>query len=171
MYHAKIEKDDGDGYDDSDEDLVNITIYDDDNPRKELVKMEQIKFHQLKHGPDMKAEIGVTILKAFLLNDGLFYIKINEHGEAGKQIKNNSTEGGGRRKKKTRKYKGDKYPYKNITKKEAIADFIKLKTTTNPRSLNGLEIVNYGTEKLRVRTKYRGKSLIERWKDKKQEKP
>ena len=75
--------------------------------------------------------------------------------------------GGKRRKKKTRKYKGDKYPYKNITKKEAIADFIKLKTTTNPRSLNGLEIVNYGTEKLRVRTKYRGKSLIERWKDKK----
>jgi len=74
---------------------------------------------------------------------------------------------GGRRKKKTRKYKGNKYPYKNITKKEAIADFIKLKTTTNPRSLNGLEIVNYGTEKLRVRTKYRGKSLIQRWKDKK----
>lgn len=73
----------------------------------------------------------------------------------------------GGRKKKTRKYKGNKYPYKNITKKEAIADFIKLKTTTNPRSLNGLEIVNYGTEKLRVRTKYRGKSLIQRWKDKK----
>ena len=74
---------------------------------------------------------------------------------------------GGRRKKKTRKYKGNKYPYKNITKKEAIADFIKLKSTTNPRSLTGLEIVNYGTEKLRVRTKYRGKSLIQRWKDKK----
>ena len=30
-----------------------------------------------------------------------------------------------------------------------------------------IEIVNYGTEKLRVRTKYRGKSLIQRWKDKK----
>jgi len=74
---------------------------------------------------------------------------------------------GGGRKKKTRKYKGNKYPYKNITKKEAIADFIKLKSTTNPRSLNGLEIVNYGTEKLRVKTKYRGKSLIERWRDKK----
>ncbi|MDB4349417.1 hypothetical protein OAA99_00525 [Omnitrophica bacterium] len=75
--------------------------------------------------------------------------------------------GGKRRKKKTRKYKGNKYPYKNITKKEAIADFIKLKSTTNPRSLNGLEIVNYGTEKLRVKTKYRGKSLIQRWRDKK----
>jgi 16S rRNA G966 N2-methylase RsmD len=75
--------------------------------------------------------------------------------------------GGGKRRKKTRKYKGNKYPYKNITKKEAIADFIKLKSTTNPCSLNGLEIVNYGTEKLRVRTKYRGKSLIERWRDKK----
>ena len=77
------------------------------------------------------------------------------------------TGGGKRRKKKTRKYKGNKYPYKNITKKEAVADFIKLKSTTNPRSLTGLEIVNYGTEKLRVRTKYRGKSLIQRWKDKK----
>ena len=82
-------------------------------------------------------------------------------------LKNLPAHTGGRRKKKTRKYKGNKYPYKNITKTEAIADFIKLKTTTNPRSLNGLEIVNYGTEKLRVRTKYRGKSLIQRWKDKK----
>jgi len=76
-------------------------------------------------------------------------------------------QGGGKRRRKTRKYTGKKYPYKNITKKEAIADFIKLKSTTNPRSLNGLEIVNYGTEKLRVKTKYRGKSLIERWRDKK----
>jgi 16S rRNA G966 N2-methylase RsmD len=177
MYDATIKKTydeeagDMEGLDDTEredvKDWVDITIYDDDG--KKLEEIEEIQPHQLKHGPDMKRGRNW---------DGEFYsefierwfvlFKRNDDGTAGEQIKFvDSTEGGKRRKKKTRKYKGNKYPYKNITKKEAIADFIKLKTTTNPRSLNGLEIVNYGTEKLRVRTKYRGKSLIQRWKDKK----
>jgi len=177
MYDATIKKTydeeagDMEGLDDAEredvKDWVDITIYDDDG--KKLEEIEEIQPHQFKHGPDMKRGRNW---------DGEFYsefierwfvlFKRNDDGTAGEQIKFvDSTEGGGRRKKKTRKYKGNKYPYKNITKKEAIADFIKLKTTTNPRSLNGLEIVNYGTEKLRVRTKYRGKSLIQRWKDKK----
>jgi len=101
------------------------------------------------------------------LKDGNYKLKPADASEFWEYEDPRNLAKGGRRKKKTRKYKGNKYPYKNITKKEAIADFIKLKTTTNPRSLNGLEIVNYGTEKLRVRTKYRGKSLIQRWKDKK----
>ena len=72
-----------------------------------------------------------------------------------------------KRKDKTRKYKGKTYPYKNITKQEAIDDFLNLKnqTSLNPRSVIGNNAVNYGTEKIRVHTKYRGKSLMQRWKD------
>jgi len=71
------------------------------------------------------------------------------------------------RRHKTRKYKGKSYPYKNITKSEAIYDFLNLKkqTSLNPRSSIGNNAVNFGTEKIRVHTKYRGKSLMERWKD------
>ena len=72
-----------------------------------------------------------------------------------------------KRKVKTQKYKGNTYPYKNITKTEAVADFLNLKkqTSLNPRSSIGNNAVNYGTEKIRVHTKYRGKSLMQRWKD------
>jgi hypothetical protein len=68
---------------------------------------------------------------------------------------------------KTQKYKGNTYPYKNITKTEAVEDFLNLKnqTSLNPRSSIGNNAVNYGTEKIRVHTKYRGKSLMQRWKD------
>ena len=110
---------------------------------------------------------GETLGHSPIINPNINFFTLGFEEALEDAIKKNPGLSGGRRKKKTRKYKGNKYPYKNITKKEAIADFIKLKTTTNPRSLNGLEIVNYGTEKLRVRTKYRGKSLIQRWKDKK----
>ena len=72
-----------------------------------------------------------------------------------------------RRRFKTRKYKGETYPYKNITKTEAVDDFLNLKnqTSLNPRSVIGNNAVNFGTEKIRVHTKYRGKSLMQRWKD------
>ena len=71
------------------------------------------------------------------------------------------------RREKTRSYKGQTYPYKNISKTEAVDDFLNLKnqTSLNPRSVIGNNAVNYGTEKIRVHTKYRGKSLMERWKD------
>ena len=59
--------------------------------------------------------------------------------------------------------KKNKYPYRNVSKQEAVQDFLKLKSTANPRSHTGIKSVNYGTEKNRVRTKYRNYSLIERW--------
>ena len=55
------------------------------------------------------------------------------------------------------------YPYRNVSKKDAVENFLKLKSTTNPRSHTGIKSVNYGTEKNRVRTKYRNYSLVERW--------
>jgi 16S rRNA G966 N2-methylase RsmD len=62
--------------------------------------------------------------------------------------------------------KSSKYPYKKITKTMAIEDFQKLKKVDegNWRSIKGIRAVDYGTYKLRVRTKYRGKSNVERWK-------
>ena len=47
----------------------------------------------------------------------------------------------------------------------AIEDFKKLKKVdeSNWRSIKGIRTVDYGTYKLRVRTKYRGKSNVERW--------
>jgi hypothetical protein len=72
-----------------------------------------------------------------------------------------------KRRNRTKKYKGNKYPYKNISSSEAKSDFLNLKTkeNLNPRSTLGNNIVSYGTEKIRVHTKYRGKSLMQRWKD------
>ncbi|RZD42748.1 MAG: hypothetical protein CXT73_02315 [Methanobacteriota archaeon] len=62
--------------------------------------------------------------------------------------------------------KSNKYPYKKITKSMAIEDFKKLQKVdeSNWRSTKGIRTVDYGTYKLRVRTKYRGKSNVERWK-------
>ena len=47
----------------------------------------------------------------------------------------------------------------------ALEDFNKLKKVdeSNWRSIKGIRMVDYGTYKLRVRTKYRGKSNVERW--------
>jgi len=61
--------------------------------------------------------------------------------------------------------KKGKYPYKKITKSMALEDFNKLKKVdeSNWRSIKGIRMVDYGTYKLRVRTKYRGKSNVERW--------
>ena len=58
-----------------------------------------------------------------------------------------------RRTKKT-KYKGNKFPFRNITKQEALHNFFSLKNKTNlnPRSLLGNVVVNYGTEKARAKT-------------------
>lgn len=65
-------------------------------------------------------------------------------------------------------HKNSAYPYKVITKKMAIDDFKGLKKVdeNNWRSTKGIRTVDYGSYKLRMNTKYRGKSNTERWKDK-----
>ena len=71
------------------------------------------------------------------------------------------------RRTKKKKYKGNRFPFRNITKKEALHDFfsLKKKQDLNSRSLLGNVVVNYGTEKAREKTKYRGKSNYEKWKE------
>ena len=91
--------------------------------------------------------------------------------------------GGSRRKNKTRrtfknktkkirkrKFTDTSYPYRNVTKQQAINDFLKLKKLVkgdfNPKSLIGNMTVDYGTEKSRRKTKYRNLSFVDRWKNK-----
>ena len=73
-----------------------------------------------------------------------------------------------------RKYSDTNYPYRNHTKKQAIYHFLRLRKALerdlSPKSLIGNVTVNYGTEKLRVKTKYRGRSNLERWKNEKSRK-
>lgn len=70
-----------------------------------------------------------------------------------------------------RKYSDNTYPYRNHSKKEAVFHFLRLRKALerdlSPKSLVGNVTVNYGTERLRVKTKYRGRSNLERWKKKK----
>jgi hypothetical protein len=74
------------------------------------------------------------------------------------------------RKKKDRKWTDTNYPYRDISAKEAIEEFQKLKKLVkgniNPRSIVGNKTVDWGTEKARRKTKYRNRSFIEMWKNK-----
>ena len=74
------------------------------------------------------------------------------------------------RKKKDRKWTDTTYPYRNITARDAIKDFLRLRKLAqgdiNPRSTIGNSVVDYGTEKARRKTKYRNRSFVELWKNK-----
>ena len=68
---------------------------------------------------------------------------------------------------KDRTFSHTTFPFYPITKSDAVHDFLRLKNcqTLNPRSIIGNKTVNYGTQKMRMKTKYRGKSCFERWKN------
>ena len=72
--------------------------------------------------------------------------------------------------KKERKWNNPNYPYRDVTKGEALKDFLTLRKLVqgdlNPRSIAGNALVDWGTEKARRKTKYRNKSFIEKWKNK-----
>ena len=70
-----------------------------------------------------------------------------------------------------RKFSDTSYPYRVIGKKQAIKEFLSLremvkKKDFNSKSVLGNRVVDYGTEKMRKKTKYRNKSHYERWQDK-----
>ena len=72
--------------------------------------------------------------------------------------------------KKERKWNDTNYPYRDVTKGEAIKDFLTLRKLVqgdlNPKSIAGNALVDWGTERARRKTKYRNKSFIEKWKNK-----
>ena len=70
-----------------------------------------------------------------------------------------------------RKFTDTSYPYRVIGKKQAVKEFLSLremvkKKDFNSKSVLGNRVVDYGTEKMRKKTKYRNKSHYERWQDK-----
>ena len=70
-----------------------------------------------------------------------------------------------------RKFTDTSYPYRVIGKKRAVKEFLSLremvkKKDFNSKSVLGNRVVDYGTEKMRKKTKYRNKSHYERWQDK-----
>ena len=69
-----------------------------------------------------------------------------------------------------RKFTDTSYPYKDITRDQAIKDFLSLRRVVrgevNPNSTSGIRLVDWGTEKMRRKTKYRNMSFLERWNDK-----
>ena len=92
-------------------------------------------------------------------------------GKKKKKRKSSKKKNKNTRKKKDRKFTDTSYPYRMITKKEAVDDFLSLremvkKKDFNSKSVLGNRAVDYGTEKMRKKTKYRNKSHYERWQDK-----
>jgi hypothetical protein len=87
----------------------------------------------------------------------------NKHNKIKNKIKNKTKKL--KIKPDKRKYSDTNYPYRNHTQKQAVDNFKKLKAAKDisSKSLTGNITVNYGTEALRVKTKYRGKSNLERW--------
>ena len=98
---------------------------------------------------------------------GFFFNKKNKRKKTRKKRKKKKKK---TRKKKDRKWTDTSYPYRDISAKEAIEEFQKLKKLVkgdiNPRSIVGNKTVDWGTEKARRKTKYRNKSFIEMWKNK-----
>ena len=72
---------------------------------------------------------------------------------------------------KQRKWSDTSYPFRIISKQTAIDEFLKLRKQAlidiNPRSNMGNRTVDWGTEKMRRKTKYRNHSVFELWKNKK----
>ena len=68
-----------------------------------------------------------------------------------------------------RKFSDKDYPFRNHSQEKALQNFLKLqkaaKSNLSSNSLLGIVTVDYGTERARVKTKYRNKSLYERWND------
>jgi hypothetical protein len=129
-----------------------------------------------RYAPQEKKEI-IEAVRQYIQNHqgGFFFSKKKTRKKRQKKTRKKKKKKKQTRKKKekkTRKKKDIKftdtgYPYRNISNREAIDDFLALKKivqgTINPRSISGNKTVDWGTEKARRKTKYRNKSFIEMW--------
>ena len=57
------------------------------------------------------------------------------------------------------------YPYRVFNKADMVQEFKQLRKSYNPRHNFANSIVDYGTERQRLKTKYKGYSNLERWRD------
>ena len=100
-----------------------------------------------------------------------FFLKVRERVKKSKRKKQIKT----LKNKKCRKWTDTSFPYRGTTRAKAIDEFLKLKkkmakSDINPKSSIGNGLVDYGTEKARRKTKYRNKSFIELWNNKRRKK-
>ena len=98
---------------------------------------------------------------------GFFFNKTRKKGKKKKKKKKKTF----KRKKKERKWTDTSYPYRDVTKGEAIKDFLTLRKLVqqkdwNAKSIAGNALIDWGTEKARRKTKYRNKSFIDKWNNK-----
>ena len=116
------------------------------------------------------------------ISGGFFFLKRKQENVRRKKqkVRKRIREKSKKKKKKTRKHPKEpnnrkfsdtSYPYRVIGKKQAIKEFLSLremvkKKDFNSKSVLGNRVVDYGTEKMRKKTKYRNKSHYERWQDK-----
>ena len=86
-----------------------------------------------------------------------------------KPNKNNKTKKANKTK-KDRRWTDNSYPYRIISKQQAIDEFLKLKQIAqgdiNPQSILGNRTVDWGTERMRKKTKYRNHAPVDLWKNK-----
>ena len=100
---------------------------------------------------------------------GFFFNKTRKKGKKKKKKKKKKKTF--KRKKKERKWTDTSYPYRDVTKGEAIKDFLTLRKLVqqkdwNAKSIAGNALIDWGTEKARRKTKYRNKSFIDKWNNK-----
>ena len=98
---------------------------------------------------------------------GGFFFESSKTRKKGKKKKKKTF----KRKKKERNWTATNYPYRDVTKGEAIKDFLTLRKLVqqkdwNAKSIAGNALIDWGTEKARRKTKYRNKSFIEKWNNK-----
>ena len=101
------------------------------------------------------------------LTGGFFFTKKKTRKRRKKKTRKKKKRNKKTLKKKDRKWTDNSYPYRIISDKDAINDFLALKRMAkgdiNPNSLAGNKTVDWGTERARRKTKYRNHSFIEMW--------
>ena len=152
--------------------LLNIkTIYDELTPYARVIVNYYLYLLFSDEKTVLSAEEERTLLETFPTQDpngGGFFFKGSRTRKKRKKKKNKRKTL--KRNEKGRKWTDTGFPYRGITKSEAIREFLRLKRLAkgniNPRSTVGNGLVDYGTEKARRKTKYRNRSFIEQWNNK-----
>ena len=164
--------------------------YDPEGPREEAQVISQIlQFEEVDKSEEQVnnqlieySQLLVPEWGDHFLKGGFFFSKKKTRKRSKKKTKGKKKKKKKSRKKKkktrkhpkepnNRKFTDTSYPYRVIGKKRAVKEFLSLremvkKKDFNSKSVLGNRVVDYGTEKMRKKTKYRNKSHYERWQDK-----
>ena len=125
------------------------------------------KFTNILLGRDREYGIEEGARMLMSMRGGFFFNKKKTRKRRKKKTRKKKNKKKKTVKKKDRKWTDNSYPYRIISDKDAINDFLALKRMAkgdiNPNSLAGNKTVDWGTERARRKTKYRNHSFIEMW--------